>query len=62
MSDSEKTSAGPSTDQHITGRDEEGEFTTDKPPTSSTPADGSTNAGINQTKANRLTPEQEQSD
>jgi hypothetical protein len=45
--------AGGSTDQHITGGPEDGEFITDEPPTSSTPAHGSSNAGINELKANR---------
>jgi hypothetical protein len=44
---------GGSTEQHITGSDETGTFTTDKAPTADTPADGSTNAGINSTGANR---------
>ncbi|XVV10619.1 hypothetical protein ACQP2X_38120 [Actinoplanes sp. CA-131856] len=51
MSD-EKTAGGASTDQHVTGVEETGEFTTDKPPTDTTPADGSTNVGVNETKAN----------
>lgn len=46
--------AGPSTDQHVTGTAESGEFTTDKAPRSDTPPDGSSNAGINETKANRV--------
>ena len=45
--------AGSSADQYITGDPETGEFTTDKPPSSSTPSNGSSNAGINETKANR---------
>jgi hypothetical protein len=44
---------GSSTDQHITGSPETGTFITDEPPTSDTPADGSSNAGINATRANR---------
>ena len=35
------------TDQHITGTPETGTFLTDQPPTADTPADGSTNAGLN---------------
>jgi hypothetical protein len=49
--------AGASTDQHVTGADEPGEFTTDQPPRADTPADGSGNAGINDTKANRQEPD-----
>ncbi|MEU8813278.1 hypothetical protein [Actinoplanes sp. NPDC048796] len=49
---SDDTAEGASTDQHVTGVEETGEFTTDKPPTDTTPADGSTNAGINETSAN----------
>jgi hypothetical protein len=45
--------AGASTDQHITDHDEEGESLVDQPPTSKTPADGSSNKGINTTRANR---------
>ncbi|MFF5079007.1 hypothetical protein ACFY36_18285 [Actinoplanes sp. NPDC000266] len=51
MSDDE-TVGGASTDQHVDDKEEAGEFTTDKPPTDTTPADGSTNAGINETRAN----------
>jgi hypothetical protein len=39
--------AGASTDQHVSGTAETGTFTTDRAPTADTPADGSTNAGIN---------------
>ncbi|WP_067502970.1 hypothetical protein [Actinoplanes sp. TFC3] len=49
--------AGASTDQQVTGTSETGTFTTDEAPTADTPADGSTNAGINQTRANRPDPE-----
>ena len=45
--------SGSSTDQYITGTGEAGTFITDEPPTATTPADGSSNAGINRTKANR---------
>jgi hypothetical protein len=45
--------AGASTDQHLDNRPEQGTFQTDEPPTSDTPADGSTNAGINRLNANR---------
>jgi len=55
MSD-ERTNEGAHTDQHITGGPEEGEFTTDQPPSGDTPADGSSNSGINETKANRQEP------
>jgi hypothetical protein len=44
---------GASTEAHITGSDETGVFITDEPPTSSTPATGSSNVGINTTGANR---------
>ena len=43
---------GSSTDQHVTGTEETGDFITDKPPTASTPATGSSNAGINASKGN----------
>jgi hypothetical protein len=46
--------AGASTDQHVSGGAETGTFTTDRAPTGDTPADGSTNAGINATRANRV--------
>jgi hypothetical protein len=52
MSD-QRENAGASADQHITGRDEDGTFQTDRAPTAATPADGSSNAGINEHKANR---------
>jgi hypothetical protein len=52
--------AGASTDQHVTGAPETGEFQTDKEPRGDTPADGSTNSGINATKANRQEPEREE--
>jgi fibronectin type 3 domain-containing protein len=45
--------AGASTDQHITGVEEAGESIVDRPPTSATPAHGSSNKGINDLKANR---------
>ncbi|GIE88348.1 hypothetical protein [Actinoplanes regularis] len=48
--------AGASTDQHISGFEEEGTFQTDEPPTSTTPASGSSNAGINRLHANRGAP------
>ena len=48
-----RSSAGPSTDQNITGDPETGEFTTDKPPTTTTPANGSSNIGINTRHGNR---------
>ncbi|BCY09259.1 hypothetical protein L3i22_043470 [Actinoplanes sp. L3-i22] len=43
---------GGSTEQHIQGLEETGTFLTDESP-GSTPANGSSNAGINQTSANR---------
>jgi hypothetical protein len=46
--------AGPSTAQHITGAPETGTFTTDLPPSGNTPADGSSNAGINANGGNRV--------
>jgi hypothetical protein len=49
----DRTDAGPSTDQHITGGEETGQSIVDQPPTSATPAHGSSNKGINETKANR---------
>jgi len=45
MSDPQE-SAGSSTDQHITGRPETGDFITDKPPAADTPVHGSSNAGL----------------
>ncbi|MEV4642673.1 hypothetical protein AB0J80_35555 [Actinoplanes sp. NPDC049548] len=45
--------AGSSTDQYVTGAAEEGSFLTDEAPTPTTPAHGSSNAGINTTGANR---------
>ena len=45
--------AGAATDQHITGHDESGTFLTDQPPTSATPATGSSNAGINKLRGNQ---------
>ena len=53
MSDKKIENAGPSTDQHITLGTEEGTFQTDRPPTSGTQADGSSNSGINERQANR---------
>ena len=44
--------AGSSTDQHITGDPETGEFNTDRAPSSGTPAHGSSNIGVNTTNAN----------
>ena len=59
MSDTAKddlpTDFGSSTEQHITGAEETGEFITDKEPTAGTPAHGSSNAGINDTDGNRAT-------
>ena len=42
-----------STDQHITGKPETGDFITDQAPTPTTPAHGSSNSGINATGANK---------
>ncbi|GAA0511309.1 hypothetical protein Ade02nite_45170 [Paractinoplanes deccanensis] len=56
----ERNVAGGSTDQHVTGVEETGDFLTDQPPTDSTPATGSSNAGINETRANRQKPETEE--
>jgi hypothetical protein len=44
---------GASTETHITGSEETGTFLTDEPPTTTTPATGSSNLGINTTGANR---------
>jgi hypothetical protein len=45
--------AGSSTEQHVTGAEETGTFITDQAPTADTPADGSTNVGINAADDNR---------
>ena len=45
--------AGSLADQHVTGSPETGNFITDKAPTADTQAHGSSNAGVNQTGANR---------
>jgi hypothetical protein len=45
--------AGSSTDQHVTGTPETGTFITDEAPTADTPVHGSSNAGVNETGANR---------
>ena len=44
---------GSSTEQHVTGAEETGEFITDAEPVATTPSHGSSNAGINETGANR---------
>ncbi|MEU4690114.1 hypothetical protein [Actinoplanes sp. NPDC023714] len=44
---------GGSTDQHVTGAEETGDFITDEEPRTLAPAHGSSNAGINATGANR---------
>jgi hypothetical protein len=49
------TTAGGSTDQYVTGSGEDGAFLTDQPP-KLTPANGSSNAGINARHANRAKP------
>lgn len=48
--------SGASTDQQISDVEEEGTFTTDAPPTDKTQSHGSSNAGINTTEGNRVTP------
>jgi len=53
MTDNEETVSGGSTDQHVSGLEEEGTFLTDQPPTSTTPANGSSNQGVNKLHANR---------
>ncbi|GIM93275.1 hypothetical protein [Paractinoplanes toevensis] len=45
--------AGAHGDTFITGSKETGKFQTDEPPTSETPANGSSNAGINKLHGNR---------
>ncbi len=45
--------AGSSADQHVTGGEETGTFTTDQAPTGNTPAHGSSNAIFNEVGANR---------
>ena len=52
-SEDDVTAAGSSTDQHVTGTPETGEFLTDQAPTAGTPAHGSSNVGINDVGANR---------
>jgi len=47
------TDAGSSTDQQVSGYEETGSFLTDEAPTPTTPAHGSSNAGVNETGANR---------
>jgi hypothetical protein len=53
MTSNEPTIAGSSTDQQISGLEEEGTFITDEPPTPTTPANGSSNRGVNKLQANR---------
>jgi hypothetical protein len=53
-SDAQPETAGASTDQHVTGAEESGDFIVDQPPTATTPAHGSSNKGINETGANRV--------
>ncbi|MBM2619857.1 hypothetical protein JIG36_30535 [Actinoplanes sp. LDG1-06] len=48
----ETPNAGASTDQHVTGSPETDEFPTDRPPSATTPASGSSNKGINERRAN----------
>jgi hypothetical protein len=54
--DGTPTPAGSSSNQHVTGAPETGTFTTDEAPTGDTPAHGSSNAGINSTRADRSAP------
>ncbi len=44
---------GSSTEQHVTGAAETETFPTDEEPRGATPSHGSSNAGINETAANR---------
>jgi hypothetical protein len=53
VTETKTETAGASTDQHITGSEETGRPIVDEPPTSATPSQGSSNKGINDTKANR---------
>ena len=53
-------SLGSATEQHITGREEDGSFITDEPPTDKTPSHGSSNRGINKRQANREITEEPQ--
>jgi hypothetical protein len=48
--------AGSETDQYVSGTAETGDFITDKPPAADTPSHGSSNAGVNETGANRVDP------
>jgi hypothetical protein len=52
MTINEPAVSGGSTDQHVTGADEESTYLTDKAPTSHTPAHGSSHAGINKLHTN----------
>jgi hypothetical protein len=54
----EPSVAGGSTYQHVSGPDEDGTFTTDRPP-GYTPSGGSSNKGINERHANREDVEEE---
>lgn len=54
--DAVTTDAGSSTDQQVSGLEETGTFSTDEPTTADTPVHGSSNAGINETGANRTEP------
>jgi hypothetical protein len=53
---SQSSVSGGSTDQHVSGVDETEAFPTDEPPTARTPSHGSSNRGINATRANRAAP------
>jgi hypothetical protein len=56
MSDDQELvrNAGAISDQYITGSEETGEFTTDKPPVDDTPPSSGSNSGINVQHANRV--------
>ena len=51
--------AGSSTDQNVSGLPETNDFPVDGPPTGETPADGSSNAGINELRSNRAEGEEQ---
>lgn len=53
-------SFGSSTEQHVTGYEETGAFTTDAEPVAETPSHGSSNEGINKTGANRPRDDEDQ--
>ncbi|MEU4422498.1 hypothetical protein AB0F81_17860 [Actinoplanes sp. NPDC024001] len=53
MANPEQDNLGSSTDQHVDDLEETGTFVTDEPPRGDVPAHGSSNAGVNATRANR---------